>query len=232
MNMAIDEALLRLASGPVLRLYTWFSPTLSIGCHQKLNPEIISRCAEKKVGLVRRPSGGRAVLHCNELTYAVISPYECFNSGPALKDIYEAISLWHIKALEKIGIKAAVSGCRHGGRHYAGRDSCFDSSTPYELTVGGRKIAGSAQKRGRSAFIQHGSILIDMDHNLYSALMGGGHFSYTTLRSEGYRGTYEELANLMTETFASYFSVKLLESGLSKEEQILASDLKVALSLP
>ena len=168
-NMAIDEALLERARATgehVGRIYTWCRPTLSLGRNQTaagLYDE--ARAAALGIDIVRRPTGGRAVLHHRELTYAVAGPV----SDETLRAAYERVTRLLTHALRALG--AAVRQAEPAGRAPAPTLApCFELPTRDELVLDGRKLVGSAQWREDGAFVQHGSILIDDDQQLIARL--------------------------------------------------------------
>ncbi|GAC1655442.1 MAG: hypothetical protein NVS4B3_20190 [Gemmatimonadaceae bacterium] len=170
-NMALDHALRSYAGATgecVARVYTWSRPTLSFGRHQSARgiymPDAIDTLG---YGVVRRPSGGRAVLHDREVTYAVAAPD--LGQG-SLSESYARINRLLVGALRRMGIDATVA--RSTGR--APRPDgapCFDAPTAGEIMVNGRKLVGSAQCRGAGGVLQHGSILLDDDQHKISALL-------------------------------------------------------------
>ena len=153
--MRIDESLLDevVQSGRAfLRLYRWDPPTLSIGRNQPL-----AEVASRDVPVVRRPTGGQAVWHEHEVTYAVAAPIAMFGS---LRGAYREIHARLARALRSLGIDAmlaAAPAVRPSGRPAA----CFAMPAGGEILVQGRKLVGSAQVRRGEAFLQHGSILLD-----------------------------------------------------------------------
>jgi lipoate-protein ligase A len=164
-NMACDAALLkehRTADPPVLRLYRWSPPALTYGYHQR--PQLFAGGALAASGydLVRRPTGGRAILHVDELTYAVIgaSPSPLF--GDSLHASYETINRALLRFLARLGLSGEISA---GEPRAAQRGPvCFQSAGQYEIRSGGRKLIGSAQRRTAGRFLQHGSILTGPGH--------------------------------------------------------------------
>jgi len=162
-NMALDEALLYEAdrSGAAfLRLYRWSPPCLSFGRNEPARARY-DRSAIERLGLdvVRRPTGGRAVWHEHEVTYAVAAPIAAFGS---LRDSYHSIHDRLARALGRLGIHAtlAPSHAAQAGPGDGG-GACFAAPVGGEVVVAGRKLVGSAQVRRGSAFLQHGSILLD-----------------------------------------------------------------------
>jgi len=175
-NMSVDADLLARHSpgdDPVLRLYRWSPYAVSMGHHQREEEFAADRIAARGFDLVRRPTGGRAILHSEELTYAVVgsSPSDLF--GSTLNECYEAINRALILFLEKLGLRPDVSG----GESLAEARGlvCFRSAGRHELMVAGRKIIGSAQRRTEGVFLQHGTILAGPAHvDLLDCLAGGG----------------------------------------------------------
>lgn len=170
-NMAIDEVLAsgcaQGSSSPCLRLYRWTVPTVSLGYNQPIHGDVdLASCRQRGVPLVRRPTGGRALLHDQELTYSITLPIPPGSRG-VLQD-YQWISNCLLIALRKLGVAASLSrGDRARGE---GGGLCFNSSSRYELTVNGRKLIGSAQRRFNGALLQHGSLLVEIDHSAWTAL--------------------------------------------------------------
>ncbi|HEX2149322.1 MAG TPA: hypothetical protein VHI31_04000 [Actinomycetota bacterium] len=163
--MHIDQALLdhavnTQAGRPVLRLYRWRRPALSIGVHQRLTDELIARCADRDVELVRRPTGGTAVVHGDDLTYCVVAP----SGNRGVLQAYSWVAEGLIAGLALLGIRAEVGSRNPAGRSsspgasLAGSSACFAATVGADLQVGGSKICGSAQVRRAGWFLQHGSI--------------------------------------------------------------------------
>lgn len=154
-TMATDEAVLDAAvrrGEPVtcVRLYRWAAPALSIGAKQVLPPEVAERCRTAGVAVVRRPTGGGAVLHDGDLTYAVVAP----GRGMGVLAAYRWVAAALAGGFRALGLQAAVVD--HGG---TGRAlACFALPTGADLEVGGRKACGSAQVHRAGWFLQHGSI--------------------------------------------------------------------------
>jgi lipoate-protein ligase A len=169
-NMAIDHALLdRAARGgeTVFRIYGWSRPTLSLGLHEKarLDP---AAAAARGIDVVRRPTGGRALLHDREVTYSVAGPAH----EVSLRDTYAAINRILLDALRRLGVPAHAAERR--GRPLAPDGAaCFAEPNVGEIVVDGRKLVGSAQRRDEHAFLQHGSILLHDDQAIVAELRGG-----------------------------------------------------------
>jgi lipoate-protein ligase A len=175
-NMAVDEALLesvRAGGPPVLRLYRWSPACLSLGRNQAACGVFLAdRARSLGIGIVRRPTGGLAVLHDRELTYAVVAPTGLFG-GPRAS--YLRIHHALLGALERMGVQAAIAtGRLPAGATKRARDSqshpCFAEHAHGEIIARGRKLVGSAQRAERAALLQHGSLLLDGDQAGISAL--------------------------------------------------------------
>jgi len=173
MNMALDDALLHsVASGtsvPILRLYRWQPATLTVGYAQTIDAGIdLGACRAGGIDVVRRPTGGRAVLHDREVTYAVIAPVGGpFGSGVA--ESYRVIAGVLRNVLCKFGLPAELVPGKSRGQ--PGRAACFTAPAQHELLIAGCKVAGCAQKRRGQMFLQHGSIPLDLDLDLLQQLM-------------------------------------------------------------
>lgn len=160
-NMALDRALLSAVvsgqSGPTLRFYQWSKPAVTIGFHQRMDRVLdVETVKQAGIEVVVRPTGGRAVLHGDDLTYSIAMPGE-------VADVYGITELYKIlsEALQAgfrlVGIDAELArGSR--GELRPGAQPCFASTARYELVVDGRKIVGSAQRRHRGGVLQQGSI--------------------------------------------------------------------------
>ena len=171
-NMALDEALLARAHDTgeaVLRIYGWRRATLSFGRNQVAAGRYDARrAADMGIEFVRRPTGGRAVLHHREVTYSVTAPVAALGG---LRESYGRINRLLIVGLGTLGADVAevAPAGRAAPRPVAA--PCFETPVSGELVAGGRKLVGSAQWRDRGALLQHGSILIDDDQALASALL-------------------------------------------------------------
>ncbi|MCD1259289.1 lipoate--protein ligase family protein [Paenibacillus athensensis] len=170
-NMAIDEAVLTAHSEglapPTVRFYGWEPATLSIGYFQKIAEIDFDAVRAEGVGFVRRPTGGRAVLHDKELTYSIIVSETHPGIPKSVTDAYRVLSEGLLRGFRALGLGAEMvnlaSEEEKAKYASAGSAACFDSPSWYELVVEGRKVAGSAQVRQKDVVLQHGSILLDMD---------------------------------------------------------------------
>ncbi|HXY94448.1 MAG TPA: biotin/lipoate A/B protein ligase family protein [Acidimicrobiia bacterium] len=159
-QMAADVALLdEVAAGapPALRLYRWAPPALSLGRFQPDAHVKTGVCARLGVEVTRRPTGGKALLHGADLTYAVALPRPAGRAG-TVDGVYTRLAASLLAGLARLGVAAAVA--RHGAGPAAG-PACATAMQGADLRVGERKLCGSAQARARGAVLQHGSILLD-----------------------------------------------------------------------
>jgi lipoate-protein ligase A len=178
--MAIDEAILT-AHGeglvpPTVRFYGWNPPTLSIGYFQKAETEVDFAAVEHSgIGFVRRATGGRAVLHDQELTYSIIVSEDYPGMPTTVNEAYKVLSEGLVLGFRRLGLRAEMVSLasEEEKEKYstAGSAACFDSPSWYELVVEGRKVAGSAQTRQKGVVLQHGSILLELDIELLFSLL-------------------------------------------------------------
>ena len=184
--MAVDEALLAAVSSgdspSVLRFYQWHPAAVSIGYNQRAERDLdLDACQRAGIDVVRRISGGRAVLHWEELTYSISFAEDEPLLGRSIAEAHGAIAHALAAGLREFGVDArvdakgsAVVTRRPVRRPVIGggvKEPCFSSTSRFELTCGGRKIVGSAQRRVRGGVIQHGSILIGPGHRLLPQLL-------------------------------------------------------------
>jgi lipoyl(octanoyl) transferase len=228
--MAIDEALLRRAqrSGEtVYRVYSWSRPTISLGRNQTANGRYdLDLARARGIAFVRRPTGGRAILHHREITYAVAGPVAAFGS---LRESYREINRLLVEALRPHGVEAREADAS-GRTPIPGMAPCFEAPVVGELVagggMGGRKLVGSAQVREGDAFLQHGSILIDDDQRLLAELASRGpSMRPATLRElTGHEVTVHEFAEGLAEALNARGVLPLtltLEDSLLEEAELL-----------
>jgi lipoyl(octanoyl) transferase len=220
-NMAIDSALFEevtSSSTPrtIVRFYGWSRPTLSLGRNQKIDKAVdTDYCASNGIDVVHRPTGGRAVLHDDELTYAVISNDSSY-FGDTIYGNYKAVSEALCLGYNTLGVPAVLApDTKKVGALANGADlPCFMSPSRYELMAGGRKIVGSAQRRVRNTFLQHGSMPITCDRKALafatrlqdSSLLDSEMAGLAEFLAE--RPTIEQLAGTFVRAFQERFSIE------------------------
>ncbi len=167
-NMAVDEALLEGMNSenalPALRLYAWSPPCLSLGYAQPASDVDMEALHQRGWELVRRPTGGRAILHTDELTYAVIGPHSEPRLVGSVLESYQRLSRALLQALHRLQVPAhsQAQALIPPGSDPKGA-VCFEVPSNYEITVNGKKLIGSAQARRRDGVLQHGSLPLTGD---------------------------------------------------------------------
>src|SRR5262245_563149 len=239
-NMAVDEALLRAriltSSGPTVRFHGWRPATVSLGYGQPLDETVDrARCASLGIGLVRRPTGGSAILHEppeREVTYSVVARERGVPGADDVLETYRVLGQGLAAGLGQLGVSAELAPLvreRHAGVGVP--TFCFRRAGAYEITVGGRKLVGSAQRRQRGAFLQHGSVLLGADSDRIRAVFPretDPTAPLTTLaivlgRPPCSDAVIEALAAGLAEALGS----PLTPAGLSADEQALMETLVV-----
>ena len=224
LQMAIDQWLLaqhqRGKHPPALRFYTWASPTISLGYHQRRWPEFWEQLtwASQPVELVRRPTGGRAVLHHGDLTYMVV------NSGLTGKrlDAYHQICEFLIQGWRSLGVELHYGSA---GRGYIHNPNCFGTATGADLVLAdGSKLIGSAQLRRGNVILQHGSIRLEPDAGLYTQVFGEAPPPFHLPMAQQGDALINMVVDALTHAAADCFGVELVEKPLSNQEwqEILA----------
>jgi lipoyl(octanoyl) transferase len=234
-NMAVDEVLLDgVAEGsapPTLRFYEWAPPCLSLGYFQPFEVVDVDGCRSLGVDVVRRPTGGRAILHDRELTYSVALPLSLLGSDGGVLPSYHRLSLALERGLNRLGIpvvlapeNAAQPGPDHG-------PVCFDRPSAHEILLDGRKLIGSAQVRRATAILQHGSILIEPRIDRLLACLRLPHGSAEQIE-DGVAGLAEvgdfepaRIAGALADAFAEEFGATLVNSPLRPDERRAAETL-------
>ncbi len=171
LNMAIDEALLQLhvpgESQPVLRFYRWEPPAVSLGYFQKLHSIDLSACRKLGLDVVRRATGGRAVLHENDLTYSVVA--DCRQGIPSSLDAaYRLLCEGLLAGFRLLGVQAELG--REKARS-AKSDICFVHALVADIVHQGKKFVGSAQKWQGASLLQHGSIVLEPQEDIWAKII-------------------------------------------------------------
>lgn len=229
-NMAVDEALMESARGGrvTLRFYRWEPGCLSFGRNQAARGRYdLGAAARRGYDVVRRPTGGRSVLHHRELTYSVTAPAGAWGGLP---DAYLRINCALAAGLRLLGVDAEVASSALGGAPRPGARACFRDPLPGEVTAAGRKLVGSAQWRERGALLQHGSILIHNDQAVVEELCLDGPTG--EVPAAGLAELIErvppadEVATVLAGAFATELDLELQAVNMSPEELSAARSLR------
>jgi lipoate-protein ligase A len=236
LNMAIDEALLRSfdpdVSQPILRLYGWEPPALSLGRFQK-GAEVLDleRCRLGDVPVVRRITGGGVIYHADELTYSIVCAPGQIPPASSIKDSFRVLTGFLLAFYRSLGLDAcyAVDTTSAGTRLGERTPFCFAGRESFDILVNGGKIGGNAQRRQKGLIFQHGSIpLVNRAHTGLSYMLESvpEHAQGATSLAEcGISATGDCLRQFLATAFAGHFGVELLTGGLTEEEQRLAGTL-------
>jgi lipoate-protein ligase A len=238
LNMAIDEAVLRAriagTAPPTVRLYGWDPPAVSLGYAQPVDARIDrGALARLGIGLVRRATGGSAILHESpesEVTYSVVARADDFAGAGDVLETYRVIGVGLVAALARLGIAAALVPLRRAARRAARRGAtpafCFARTGAFEVVVAGRKVCGSAQRRRRGAFLQHGSLLLAADPGRLAAVfpgLGDPLAGVTTAAAVlGRRVGFDEAAGALAAGLAGALGVRLEPGELTAAEAEVA----------
>lgn len=237
--MAVDEAILEGYSraggdrAPTLRLYSWCPAALSLGRSQDAATSCDPRfLRDSGIDLVRRPTGGRAVLHDQERTYAVIGALGRPPFDGGVLDVYARIAAALENGLRRLGVDARAGG--RGVRAPSPRDAaigpaCFDAPSAHEIVAGGRKLVGSAQLRRGKAFLQHGSILLGSQPERLARAVGAPAAGerFTDLgRVLGRDVGPREVDRALVRAWGGVFGVRLEPAALTPDEEDLAARLR------
>jgi lipoate-protein ligase A len=245
-NMALDEAVLQSCQSgqtiPTLRLYLWKPPGVSIGYFQSLEKTVdLNKCRENNIDVVRRITGGRAVLHENEVTYTVCASVKDYPElGENINETYQRISFALLESLKTLKVFGEwVKPSRERIQVTENSDlskPCFMSNSRYEITVGGKKLIGSAQRRFQNSFIQHGSLplgkgkvsLLDLlsEENYKEKMKEKPEFWVLRLEDKSTnlekilkrKIGYEEVIFALKEGFSDFFEVEMVEKNLTQKE--------------
>ncbi len=222
-NMALDEALsISVRKGdspPTLRFYCWSGPAVSLGAFQKIGDIDADYCNSHNIPIVRRPTGGRAILHGDEFTYS----FSAMNTGPFSRGLmvsYKKIGLAFRRCFDLAGLACTMRDDRESGRELVKSPLCFASTSLGEITSGGMKIIGSAQKRWKEGFLQQGTIPFSTDHETLSAILRLNAVKPCNMNNTAFAGLREllpvfdpeEFRGQLIRAFEETFEIKLVDS--------------------
>ncbi len=234
--MALDEALLEsVQSGkslPTLRLYDWVPATLSLGYAQPMRNVDIDRLKRLGWGIVRRPTGGRAILHTDEITYSVTAPIDEPRVAGGVLESYKRLSqalLASVEALDVSAVGKEKSSARQ--RPIEPNPICFEAPSDYEITVDGKKLLGSAQARRKEGVLQHGSLPLHGDIGRIAQVLTFSNEETRERAAERVRGsaatvknavgrivTWQEAAAAFAQGFSDALDLELISGEPSQEE--------------
>ena len=254
MNMAIDEAIMIAHREglvpPTIRFYQWSPAAVSLGYFQDLQKEIdVDVCKNLGIDVVRRPTGGKAVLHDKELTYSFVIRESHPLVNDSILETYKKISGGMIRGLSYLGItaelvplreklKSASSGNEAKPKisHSDIKSICFSVPSQYEVQVEGKKIIGSAQVRKKEIVLQHGSLLIELEKDKLFSVFNFPSAQIRERLKTRFKATsleeilkkkinFSELSEILPQGFEEEFGVKLTEGKLTEQEEKISKDL-------
>lgn len=254
MNMAIDEAIMIAHREglvpPTIRFYQWSPPAVSLGYFQDLKKEVdVDTCKDLGIDIVRRPTGGKAVLHDKELTYSFIIKEDHPLVNDSILETYKKISGGMIRGLSYLGITAELvplreklksdslrKGEKSEIRHSDFKSICFSVPSQYEVQIEGKKIVGSAQVRKGGIVLQHGSLLIKLEKDKLFSVFNFPSIQVKEKLKSGFNATsleevlkrevsFSELSDILPRGFEEEFEVKLVEGKLTEQEEKISKDL-------
>ncbi len=241
-NMAVDESILEtMGSGralPTLRLYAWEPACLSLGYAQPVADVDMPRLQARGWELVRRPTGGRAVLHTDELTYSVIGPHDEPRLVGTVLESYRRLAQALVQALNLLSLAVQVSENSQKATTATPNPVCFEVPSTYEITVGGKKLVGSAQARRKEGVLQHGTLPLTGDLTRIIQVLAFPDEVSRTRAAERLLGraitvetalgrnvTWDEAARAYISAFASVLELELQPGSLSVTETERAGEL-------
>jgi lipoate-protein ligase A len=240
-NMALDQAILDAVvegtSPPTLRFYAWSPPCLSLGRGQPLADAGPEACRAAGVDIVRRPTGGRAILHTDEVTYSVALLQTDPRAEGGIVESYRRLSEGLLAGLGLMGVQAvqALSRSQAGAEVTA---VCFETPADYEITVDGRKLVGSAQWRARGGVLQHGTLPLcgDLSRIVDYLVLSDAerHAQRRRLRlraltleeAKGQQVSLDTAVEALAAGFAQALDLTLLPGGLTPNERARAAEIR------
>jgi lipoate-protein ligase A len=234
--MAVDEALLHSFSSeqtlPVLRIYGWSPPALSLGRFQNAEAVLdLERCRRDGVSIVRRISGGGTIYHADELTYSIFCAPGQIPSTTSVKDSFRVLTGFLIDFYRRLGLNAsyAVETADDGDRLGERTAFCFAGKESFDILIDGRKIGGNAQRRRKNVIFQHGSIPIVncAHHGLQYMMDRSPEYAENTvsLSDCGLATDITALRTTLLESFTYHMGVDISVGSLSSDEQRMSGEL-------
>ncbi len=241
-NMAVDEAILESVyqslSRPTLRLYAWEPACLSLGLAQPFSEVNTNALTANGWDLVRRPTGGRAILHTDELTYAVIAPENDPRVRGGVLESYLRLSLALLESLKLLGLNPEANEKDTDNQRKKPNPVCFEVPSNYEITVNGLKLIGSAQARRKEGILQHGAIPLGGDlTRIIIALKFANEAAQTNAKERllthattierelGRRPSWDEVSTALQKAFTTILNLHLVPGELTQKETRRAQEL-------
>lgn len=240
--MAVDEAILeavgRSESLPTLRLYAWDPACLSLGYAQPFADVDIPRLRARGWEVVRRPTGGRAILHTDELTYSVIAPHDEPRVAGTVLESYHRLAQALVAALDLLSMRVEINENSSAPHGPGTNPVCFEVPSTYEITINGRKLVGSAQARRKEGVLQHGSLPLTGDlTRILQVLAFPGEESRSLAAGRLLRRattvetalerlvSWDEAARATVTAFSSVLKLELQPGSLTPDEEMRAVEL-------
>lgn len=229
-NMALDQALVNSVaeemSPPVVRFFGWNPPAVSLGYNQKTDDLDIEACKRAGFDVVRRPTGGRAVLHKDEFTYSVIAPESDRLIGGTILETYQSIASGLLAGLKKLGVPAEMVKSSTPDAATKGSPLCFAAAGRYEISVSGKKLIGSAQRRINGVILQQGSLLLSCDQKEDIFKTPASQVQAGTLKEIlGRQLDYHQVSAAMKDGFSESWKVAFEDSRVSQDEEMSVTKL-------
>jgi lipoate-protein ligase A len=232
--MQFDESLAARLVGsdgsPTLRVYGWSPPAISVGYNQSTDDFDLAKLHAAGIDIIRRPTGGRAILHVHELTYSVTMRIE----GRSLHEIYRQINVALLEGLHYLGIDAQLSQQNSNFRQMAKEPSfvlCFFTSAKHEIQFSGQKLIGSAQRRYGDVVLQHGSLLLGPQHRRLVEFLSSKSREAIEVSVDEHATdvetilkrsiSFDETAGAVKKGFEATFEMKFLEEPADELEHIV-----------
>ena len=235
-NMALDEALLSCFDAqhslPVLRLYGWEPPALSVGRYQDAPAALdLGLCAADGIPVVRRMTGGGIIFHARELTYSIVCAPEHVGEVAGVKDGFRRLCGFLLGTYQRLGLSAAfATDLNHAGTPLGRRTAfCFAGKEEFDVLVNGQKIGGNAQRRLRGAILQHGSIPLEsrvLEGLRYLKDPAPGAEGAVSLAELGLQPDLAALKEMLVDSFQQRLGVRLLATSPSAVELAAAAGLE------
>jgi lipoate-protein ligase A len=241
LNMAVDEAISSAVrkgkSPPTLRLYAWNAPSVSLGYFQSIKDIDLNVCLTKNIPVVRRLTGGRAILHGNEITYSFSVQTTSGSFVTGLRESYKKISLAFGHALSRMGLTPEFKLSRKNFNasslnQHKKNPLCFQSTSYGEITINNLKVIGSAQKRWNDALLQQGSIPLTIDRGTIMEIFrikspDSIHSTFMGLENILPSLSTDRLKQSIKTSFEEIFDIEFILSSPSSEETTLAQELEM-----